>query len=72
MSIGRDLDLSISYMEYLIAKSLIFEYEGEEYAIDSIESDAECWGIDEIVESVDKLIERLNALKTKLKETQRE
>ena len=72
MSKGYDGELTISFIEYLITKSLIFEFEEEEYAITSIKDDVECYGMNEIVESVDKLIERLNTIKTILNETQRE
>ena len=72
MSKGYDGELTISFIEYLIAKSLILEFEEEEYAITSIKDDVGCYGMNEIVESVDKLIERLNTIKTILNETQRE
>ena len=72
MSKGYDGELTISFIEYLITKSLIFEFEEEEHAITSIKDDVECYGMNEIVESVDKLIERLNTIKTILNETQRE
>ena len=71
MSKGYDGELTISFIEYLIAKALIFEFE-EEYAITSIKDDVECYGMNEIVESVNKLIERLDTIKTILNETQRE
>lgn len=72
MSKGYDGELTISFIEYLITKSLILEFEEEEYTITSIKDDVECYGMNEIVESVDKLIERLNTIKTILNETQRE
>ena len=71
MSKGYDGELTISFIEYLITKSLILEFEEEEYTITSIKDDVECYGMNEIVESVDKLIERLNTIKTILNETQR-